>query len=85
MITKLNVHCPPKDHHKTILAFKAKKYEDILEAIPVVKKQLGNKLTALEYVDGSTYNISSKHLGIDLMPVSSDEHLLFVETTSEDI
>ena len=72
VITKLNVHCPKKDSDKTILAFKAKSFSQILKALPEFRKRLGQKLTALEYVDGPTYNITSKHLGIDLMDVSQD-------------
>lgn len=82
VITKLNVHCPRKDENKTILVFKSHSYEDIIHALPLFRKKLGDKLTALEYVDGFTYQISCKHLGVHLMDVQQSEHLLFVETTS---
>lgn len=56
-----------------------------MEALPLLRKKLGNELTALEYVDGPTYNVASKHLNIELMNVEPEQHLLFVETTSQDI
>jgi len=47
MITKLNIHCPNLETGRKILVFKASKYEDIIDAIPIVKGKLGNKLNAL--------------------------------------
>lgn len=60
MITKLNIHCPGLEVGRKILVFKATKYEDIIKAIPVIRKKLGNQLNALEYADGLAYQTVTK-------------------------
>lgn len=85
VITKLNIHCARKDKDRTIFFFKASSYKKILKAIPIVKRKLGNKLCALEYLDGITYNISSQNLNLDLIPCSDTDHILLVETTTIDV
>lgn len=85
MITKLNIHCAKLDHDKKILVFKADTFEKILESLPIVKKELGKQLNAMEYIDGITYELVKKNLGYDFMDVKLDEHLLFIETTSDEI
>jgi len=39
----------------------------------------------MEYVDGITYENVKRNLGYDFMDVNLDEHLLFIETTSDEI
>ena len=85
MITKLNIHCPRLDTSRRILVFKAAKYEHIIKAIPIIRAKLGQNLNALEYADGQAYITVTKHVKGKFMECAEDEHLLFVETTSEDI
>ena len=69
MITKLNIHCPKIDDNRKILVFKADSYEKIIQSLPIVKKQLGKQLFAMEYLDGITYQLVHKNLGYDIMDV----------------
>lgn len=85
MITKLNIHCPTLDKSRKILVFKSNKYEQIINAIPIIRSKLGHHLNALEYADGIAYNTSVKHVGGAFMDVKPEQHLLFLETTTEDI
>ena len=78
MITKLNIHCPSLEVGRKILVFKATKYEDIINAIPVIRKKLGNKLNALEYADGLAYQTVARWVPGKFMEVANTEHLLFV-------
>lgn len=55
VITKLDILCPKRDPQRFIYLLKAPKYRTILHAIPNIKKALGAKLCALEYVDGLTF------------------------------
>jgi|694.fasta_scaffold28049_2 hypothetical protein len=47
MITKLNIHCPRLDTNRRILVFKATKYDQIIKAIPIIRRKLGQNLNAL--------------------------------------
>ena len=86
MITKLNIHCAKLDHERTILVFKSDSYQKILDSLPIIKGKLGKQLNALEYVDGTSALSVKRNLGYEVMDdVTEDDHLLFVETTSEDI
>lgn len=69
MITKLNIHCPRLETNRKILVFKAEKYDHIISAIPKIRKQLGQNLNALEYVDGLAYQTVTRHVAGHFMEV----------------
>ena len=52
--------------------------------IPIIKKKLGKQLNALEYMEGYTYTMVEKYMNSNILSnVNDDNHLLFIESTSE--
>lgn len=68
------------------MVFKTDSFEKILHSLPLIKRKLGKNLAALEYIDGHTYHTVVRHLHPDIFDsVKLDEHLLFVQASTEDL
>lgn len=82
VITRIALACPSLSKGVGLGFFACTSFENILSTMRLAKQICGETLSAIEFLDQSTYNLSLKHLQQTNKPVESNEFYILVETMS---
>ena len=82
VITRVALACPSASDGVGLGFFACSSFEKVLSTMRLAKKTCGETLSAIEFLDKATYNLSCKHLQRTTKPVESNEFYILVETMS---
>jgi FAD/FMN-containing dehydrogenase len=82
IITRIALACPSASSGVGLGFFACSSFENILSTMRLARSICGETLSAVEFLDKSTYNLSIKHLQRTTKPVQSNEFYILVETMS---
>lgn len=82
IITRIALACPSASSGVGLGFFACSSFENILSTMRLAKKICGETLSAIEFLDKSTYNLSLKHLQRTNHPIETNEFYILVETMS---
>lgn len=82
IITRVALACPPAMPGVGLGFFACSSFEKILSTMRLARQICGETLSAIEFLDKSTYNLSLKNLQRTNQPVEANEFYMLVETMS---
>jgi D-2-hydroxyglutarate dehydrogenase len=82
IITRVALACPSAMPGLGLGFFACSSFENILSTMRLARKICGETLSAIEFLDESTYNLSLKNLQRTNKPVESNHFYILVETMS---
>jgi len=82
VITRIALACPSASSDVGLGFFSCSSFENILSTMRLAKKICGETLSAIEFLDRATYDLSLRFLQRTNKPVESNEFYILVETMS---
>ncbi|CAF0956247.1 unnamed protein product [Rotaria magnacalcarata] len=82
LITRVALACPTAMSGVGLGLFSCSSFEKILSTMRLARKLCGETLSAIEFLDASTYNLSLKNLQQTNKPVEPNNFYILVETMS---
>ena len=82
VITRVALACPSIMKGVGLGLFSCSSFENILSTMKLAKQMCAETLSAIEFLDESTYNLSLKNLQQTMKPVQSNKFYILVETMS---
>ncbi|UJR35447.1 hypothetical protein I4U23_028203 [Adineta vaga] len=82
IVTRVALACPPAMSGVGLGFFACSSFEKILSTMRLARQICGETLSAIEFLDESTYNLSLKNLQRTNQPIESNKFYILVETMS---